>query len=95
MHCDQEKGCPCKDYPISKTKRNYMPLPLVGPLNFLNHACAKHCNMTMKCVSGKRYKCTLNRVVKKGGQGLINYYFDEEDVEGEDELDCTICSKKK
>eukprot|EP00957_Ditylum_brightwellii_P017385 1309692-Ditylum_brightwellii.AAC.1 len=64
----KKKVCPPKDCPMPKAERKYMPLPLVGPLNVLNHTCAKHYNVTWKRVSGKMYKCTLKGVVKKCGQ---------------------------
>eukprot|EP00957_Ditylum_brightwellii_P078827 5994294-Ditylum_brightwellii.AAC.1 len=83
MHHDQEKGHPPKDYPVLKVDRKNIPLSLVTPLNVLNHACAKHCNMTWNSVSGKRYTCTIKKVAKKGGQTIISYYFGEEDVKGE------------
>eukprot|EP00957_Ditylum_brightwellii_P203442 15334623-Ditylum_brightwellii.AAC.1 len=80
----KKKGHPPKDDPMPKAERKYEPLPLIGLQNILNHTCVKHCNMIWKCVSGKRYKYILKRVVKKGGQMLINYYFNEEDVEGDE-----------
>eukprot|EP00957_Ditylum_brightwellii_P176156 13413312-Ditylum_brightwellii.AAC.1 len=67
-----------------RQKRKYVTLPLVDALHVLNDACAKHYNMTWKHVSGKRYEYTLKRIMKKCEQMLINYYFDEEDVEGEE-----------
>eukprot|EP00957_Ditylum_brightwellii_P056716 4298255-Ditylum_brightwellii.AAC.1 len=79
----KKKGCHPEDGTMAKAERKYVPLPLVGPLNFLSHACTKHYNMAWECVSGKRYKCTLKRVVKKCGQMLISHYFNEEDVEGD------------
>eukprot|EP00957_Ditylum_brightwellii_P004589 348704-Ditylum_brightwellii.AAC.1 len=66
----------------------YVPLPLAVPLKFLDHDYKEHCNMTWGCVSGKRYKCTLKKVVKKAWQMLINCYVDEEDIEGEEWLEC-------
>eukprot|EP00957_Ditylum_brightwellii_P139271 10614171-Ditylum_brightwellii.AAC.1 len=39
-------------------------------------------------MSGKRYECIFKRLVTKDEQMLINYYFDEENVEGEERLEC-------
>eukprot|EP00957_Ditylum_brightwellii_P204173 15338010-Ditylum_brightwellii.AAC.1 len=68
----KKKGCLPKDDLKSKAKSKYMPLPMVGSLNLLSHACKKHCNMAWGCASGERYKCTLKKAVRKGGQMLIN-----------------------
>eukprot|EP00957_Ditylum_brightwellii_P091214 6944416-Ditylum_brightwellii.AAC.1 len=48
--------------------------PLVGPFNFLNHACQDHCNLSWRCVSGRRYGMFLKKLAKKGGHMFINYY---------------------
>eukprot|EP00957_Ditylum_brightwellii_P148002 11269110-Ditylum_brightwellii.AAC.1 len=39
-------GRPRKDAPAKHPMRKRVCQPLVGPLNFLNHACESHCNMS-------------------------------------------------
>eukprot|EP00957_Ditylum_brightwellii_P059202 4493127-Ditylum_brightwellii.AAC.1 len=77
MRHNQEKSCPSKDDSKPMAESKYVPLLFVVPLKFLNHACKEHCNMIWGCVSGKRYKCTLKKAVRKGGKMVINYYADK------------------
>eukprot|EP00957_Ditylum_brightwellii_P062535 4746013-Ditylum_brightwellii.AAC.1 len=64
--------------------------PLVGPLNFLNHTCQDHCNLSWMCVSGRRYEVFLNELVRKGWHIIINYYAGDEDTDevAEGTLEC-------
>eukprot|EP00957_Ditylum_brightwellii_P074731 5680282-Ditylum_brightwellii.AAC.1 len=74
----KKKGGPYKNSTKPKDDGKYVPLPLIGPLSIINHACIDHCNLKLGCASRKRYECTLMKAVRKGGQMLINYYADDE-----------------
>jgi len=85
----KKKGRPCKDGTKEVPGYAYKPFALVGPLDFVNHGCDEHINMSWRCARDLTYEPTLKKEVKAGEQLIINYYADKTD----DDLPCCVCGK--
>eukprot|EP00957_Ditylum_brightwellii_P185007 14089112-Ditylum_brightwellii.AAC.1 len=84
----KKEGCPNKDKPCPKPEVWTYECPLVAPLNFLNHVCNTHANLSWRCVSKRRYAPTLQKKdIKEEERGGNK----EVDDDNDETLECMAC----